>query len=161
SQSLGPRKYTEITSFVKVVRPISAKPMTAPRLKGTSGPRYRTGTRAAPTARVKPRTAKNAKCVADSAHRSELYRILCATNPATTGTMTMLNTSIIIANAPMGTNLAASTFIRKGVMNGETSVEQAVTVTASATLPRARYTITLEATPLETEPMSTTPAATS
>jgi hypothetical protein len=73
----------------------------------------------------------------------------------------MLNTSIIMATKSMGTNLAARVFIKKGVMKGETNVEQAVIVTARATLPRARYTITFEATPLDTEPTSTMPAATS
>ena len=47
----------------------------------------------------------------------------------------------------------------KGVMSGAMSVEQAVIVTESATFPLARNAMTLDATPPEHEPMSTTPAA--
>ena len=46
-----------------------------------------------------------------------------------------------------------------GVISGDMSVEHAVMVTESATLPPARKVITFEATPPGQEPTSTTPAA--
>ena len=50
----------------------------------------------------------------------------------------MLNTSTIIAKKLIGTSLAASVFIKNGVIKGETRVEHAVIVTANATFPFAR-----------------------
>ena len=52
--------------------------------------------------------------------------------------MIMLQISSIIATKWIGTSRPASTFIRNGVISGDISVEQAVMVTDSATLPRAR-----------------------
>ena len=61
-----------------------------------------------------------------------------AISPATIGTMIMLMISNIIFMNSISMNWPASLAIRNGVMIGETSVEQAVMVTDSATLPPAR-----------------------
>ena len=67
----------------------------------------------------------------------------------------------IIAIKSIGTSFPASVFIRKGVITGDTSVEQEVIVTDRATLPPAIKVIRFEATPPGHDPMRMTPAATS
>jgi hypothetical protein len=52
--------------------------------------------------------------------------------------MIMFRMSSIIATKLMGTSRPASSFISNGVITGDISVEHAVIVTDSATLPPAR-----------------------
>jgi len=80
-----------------------------------------------------------------------------AIKPATIGTMIMLMIPNIILKKLISMNWPANLSIKKGVMTGETSVEQEVIVTDNATLPPARYVIKLDATPPGQEPIRTNP----
>ena len=81
--------------------------------------------------------------------------------PAVIGTITTFRISTIICTASISMKHPARTFIASGVMNGESSVEQHVIVTESATSAFARKAITFDAVPPATEPTSTQPAASS
>ena len=77
------------------------------------------------------------------------------------GTTTRLIIETIMSTKGIGISRPAKIFIASGVIRGAIRVEQAVMVTERATLPRARYTMTFDATPPEHEPIKITPAATS
>ncbi len=75
--------------------------------------------------------------------------------------MTMLMIDSTIAQKSISIKRPARDSMSNGVISGASSVEQAVMVTESATLPRAKNAMTFDATPPEQEPIRMIPAATS
>ena len=80
-------------------------------------------------------------------------RIRLNINPATIGRMIIFRISSIILQKSTSMNCPPSHFISVGVTNGESRVDIAPTVTARARFARARNDITLEASPLGTQPI--------
>ncbi len=72
---------------------------------------------------------------------------LLAARPAKMGIIIIFTMPSIIATKSMCVYWLAKIFITKGVIIGEAKVEHAVIVTERATLPRARYVMTFDATP--------------
>ena len=75
------------------------------------------------------------------------------------GTITILIISIIIFTKSIFIKVPASNFINKGVRKGAAMVAIAVTITDNTKLALAKYTITLDAKPLEQDPIKMMPAA--
>ena len=86
---------------------------------------------------------------------------VCATTPSTMGSSTICKMDISIVVAETSIHWLANRKNTAGVSRGASRVLIEVTATESATLPRARKVITLEAVPPGQAPTSTTPMATS